>query len=135
MNAKAAAPIEAIVIEDDNFVRGVMGHQLWALGATNVLSASDWAAARALLEQYPSCNVAISDLDFPGAEGSRFLDELSELRPGIALVLVSSLDPVVMKAAEKRARKLPLRLLGSIAKPVSVDALRSLLAPFGAALT
>lgn len=122
--------VHALVVDDDAFVRGVVVRQLAALGVAEALSAGDWSAARAVLERTPTCNVVISDLDMPGAAGSAFLDELAALRPGIALIIISATDRLVLQAAEKHARKLPLRVLGSVAKPTSVDALRALLVNF-----
>jgi len=115
-HAAPAIPVHALVVDDDEFVRGTLVRQL-----------KTWGAARVLLAQDPACNVVISDLDMPGAGGSDFLDELAALRPGIALIIVSASEPVVLRTAERHARRLPLAVLGSIAKPPSVDALRALL--------
>ena len=123
----AQAAVHALVVDDDEFVRGTLVRQLKTVGAASVASAKDWGAARVLLSQSTACNVVISDLDMPGAAGSTFLDELAALRPGIALIIISASDPLVLRTAEKHARKLPLAVLGSIAKPPSVDTLRSLL--------
>lgn len=116
-------------MDDDDFVRRVVVGQLKTLGATEVLAAANWPAARALLDQHRDCDLVISDLDMPGAGGSTFLDDLALARPGIALIIASALDRVVLEAAEKQARKLPLRVLGIIKKPTSVDALRAMLGP------
>jgi len=126
-HAAPAIPVHALVVDDDEFVRGTLVRQLKTVGAASVASARDWGAARVLLAQDPACNVVISDLDMPGAGGSDFLDELAALRPGIALIIVSASEPVVLRTAERHARRLPLAVLGSIAKPPSVDALRALL--------
>ena len=121
--------VHALVVDDDEFVRGAVVRQLKAVGVTEVMAASDWGAARVMLDAWPACNVVVSDLDMPGAAGSSFLDELAVLRPGIALIIASALDPLVLQAIERHARKLPLRLLACVAKPTSVDVLRQLLGP------
>src|SRR5687768_7658720 len=115
--------VHPLVVDDDEFVRGVVVRQLASLGIAGALAANGWGAARVLLDRAPACNLVISDLDMPGAAGSTFLDELAALRPGIALILISATDRLVLQAAEKHARKLALRVLGSLAKPTSVDAL------------
>lgn len=119
--------MHALVVDDDPFVRGVVVRQLTTLGVIDSLAANDWSAARVLLDRFPACNVVISDLDMPGATGSTFLDELAAMRPGIALIIISATDRLVLQAAEKHARRLPLRVLGSITKPTSVAALQALL--------
>jgi len=122
-----SVPVHALVVDDDEFVRTTLVRQLKTVGVAAVMSANDWNSARALLDQYPGCNVVVSDLDMPGAAGSNFLDELAAARPGIALILVSASDALVLRTAERHARRLPLAVLGSIAKPPSVETLRALL--------
>lgn len=121
--------VQALVVDDDEFVRGAVVRQLRVVGAADVQAARDWSAARALLDRYPACNVVVSDLDMPGAAGSAFLDELARVRPGIGLIIASALEPLVLSAIERHVRKLPLRLLGCVAKPTSVEQLRELLKP------
>jgi len=121
--------VHALVVDDDEFVRGAVVRQLKAMGVAEVQAAKDWSAARVALDAWRACNVVVSDLDMPGAVGSSFLDELAVLRPGIALVIASALEPLVIQAIERHVRKLPLRLLGCVAKPTSVGVLRSLLEP------
>jgi len=127
MPAPAPTSIEALVVDDDDFVRSVLSGQLKAAGAASVLTAANWPAARDLLDRSPACNLVVSDLDMPGAAGTSFLEELAVTRPGIAVIIISALDRVVLAATEKQLRKLQLRLLGVIAKPASLDVLRTLL--------
>ena len=124
--------VHALVVDDDEFVRGAVVRQLKTAGVAEVQAARDWSSARVLLDAWHGCNVVISDLDMPGAAGSGFLDELAVMRPGIALIIASALEPLVRQAIERHVRKLPLRLLGCVAKPTSVDGLRALLEPLRA---
>lgn len=117
------------MIDDDEFVRGAVVRQLRVAGASDVVAAKDWSAARALLAGRPDCNVVISDLDMPGAGGSDFLDELATVRPGIHLIIASALTPLVLQAVERHVRTLPLQLLGCVPKPTSADLFRNLLRP------
>ena len=121
--------VHALVVDDDEFVRGAVARQLKVAGAANVQAARDWRAARVLLDSYRDCNVVISDLDMPGAEGSAFLDELAALRPGINLIIASALAPLVMQTIERHVRTLPVNLLGCVPKPTSADLFRDLLKP------
>jgi len=122
-------PVHALVIEDDEFVRGTLVRQLRAIGVAEVLSAPDWGSARVSLDAYPRCNVVVSDLDMPGAAGAAFLDELAATRPGVALIIASALEPLVLQAIERHVRALPLRLLGCEPKPLALERLRALLGP------
>lgn len=119
--------VHALVVDDDEFVRGAMVRQLRIAGAARIEAAGDWSSARVLLDDYRDCNLVVSDLDMPGAAGSAFLDELAVLRPGIGLIVASALEPLVLQAIDRHARKLPLRLLGCVPKPIGLDALRSML--------
>jgi DNA-binding NtrC family response regulator len=127
-SAEPAAGTNALVVDDDEFMRATMVRQLKAAGVARIEAAHDWRAARVLLDRHPSCNLVLSDLDMPGAEGSAFLEELATLRPGIALIIASALEPLVLKAVEKQARRLKLRVLGVVRKPTSVELLRELIA-------
>lgn len=120
-------PVHALVIDDDEFVRGTLVRQLRAVGAAEVLAAPDWGTARVRLDAYPGCNVVISDLDMPGAAGTAFLEELAAIRPGVALIIASALEPLVLQAIERHVRALPLTLLGCEPKPLALDRLRALL--------
>jgi DNA-binding NtrC family response regulator len=130
MGGTQAGAVRALVVDDDEFVRNLVLRQLARAGAEAV-GAADWRAARVLLERHPECNLVVSDLDMPGAEGSAFLDELAALRPGIALIIASALQPLVLRQAEKRARALPLNVLGCLPKPTSADTLRGLIEGLG----
>jgi DNA-binding NtrC family response regulator len=121
--------VHALVVDDDEFVRGAVVRQLHVAGAASVTAASDWRAARVALDAHPDCNVVVSDLDMPGAAGSEFIDELAIVRPGIALIIASALEPLVLQTIERHARALPLRLLGCVQKPTSADLFRDLLKP------
>lgn len=117
-----------IVIDDDDFTRSVIVRQLNALDLENVHSVHDWQHAATLLRNNPACDLVVTDLDMPGVKGSNFLKELAETSPNVSVILVSALAPVVLRSAEKQARRLSLRVLGSISKPTSVEAFRTLLA-------
>jgi DNA-binding NtrC family response regulator len=121
--------VHALVVDDDEFVRGAVVRQLRVAGATSIAVAKDWSAARVALDTFPECNVVVSDLDMPGAAGSAFIDELASVRPGIGLIIASALEPLVLQTIERHARSLPLRLLGCVPKPTSADLFRDLLKP------
>jgi EAL domain-containing protein (putative c-di-GMP-specific phosphodiesterase class I) len=83
----------ALVVDDDEFVRGLVARQLQAFGAHDVGLAADGAAAQ----------------------------------PGIAVILMSSADPKVLRTAQSLARRRDLRVVGAMSKPIRAAALRQLL--------
>lgn len=127
MEGLADASISVVVVDDDDFVRGVVVRQLTSLKLGPVRAAPDWPEARAMLRGPQPCKLVVTDLDMPGARGSAFLQEMAEIAPGISLILMSSLDAPVLRSAEKQARKLGLQVLGSIPKPTTAEAFRQLL--------
>ena len=116
----------ALVIDDDAFVRNVLAQQLWTLGV-KADQAANWREARAMLAEGTDYDLVVTDVDMPGAQGATFLDELAALRPGVALMVVSALSPLVLQALERHIRRLPLRRVAVIAKPVTDNALREAL--------
>ena len=119
--------LTALVIDDDSFVQRVLGRQLVALGAANVINAAEGNAALAILRTSQSIDLIICDLMMPGLDGIQFLRELQQIRPGIALILVSGVQRKVLNTAEQAARARGLKVLGALSKPVSSEALRELI--------
>ncbi|MGH8482043.1 MAG: response regulator, partial [Nevskiaceae bacterium] len=110
----APAPGRSIlVIDDDEFVRGVVSRQLTRLGS-RVTTAQDAPSARhALLRQGPF-DIVVCDLKLPGVDGVELLRDFAEMQPAAALVLMSSCDARTLGAAEQLAQARDLRLLGSV---------------------
>ena len=117
----------ALVVDDDEFVRTIIARQLQRLGAT-VTTAADGEIARRALREPGAFDVVICDLKMPGVDGVELLRDFAELQPSAALILMSSAEPKLLRAAEQIAQTRQLRILGTLQKPVSVAALETLLA-------
>jgi EAL domain-containing protein (putative c-di-GMP-specific phosphodiesterase class I)/ActR/RegA family two-component response regulator len=127
MSAHASKSV--LVIDDDEFVRGVVVRQLLGLGS-KVTTACDGTTAREALRRLGPFDIVVSDLKLPGVDGVELLRDFAELQPRAALVLMSSVDAKTLGAVEQLAQARELRVLGSLPKPISVGTLKSLLQAF-----
>ncbi|MBI2383205.1 MAG: response regulator [Gammaproteobacteria bacterium] len=116
--------MNALVVDDDDFVRGIVVGQLRALGAGPVEEAADAPTAQSLLRRGTAFDLIVSDLKLPGVE---FLRGLAEAQPGAAVILMSRMDEGVLRSVAVMARERGLRVLGALRKPVRLEALRELL--------
>jgi PAS domain S-box-containing protein len=89
--AKQAAPFAgtALVVDDDDSVRGVCAALLRRLGFT-VLSAADGDQALALCQEHgKDLGLVLLDLTMPGLDGVATYRELKKLRPQLGVILCS----------------------------------------------
>lgn len=133
MKAYAAAqsmPIwSVLVIDDDEFVRGVLSRQLAVLGA-RVTAAHDGDSARQALREQDRFDIVLCDLKMPGVDGIELLRDFALAHGGAALVLMSSCDARTLAAVEQLARARDVPLLGCVAKPIGTQTLKTLLQRF-----
>ena len=122
-----SAAARVLLVDDDEFVRGVVTRQLQQLGIAAV-GASDGNHGLQLLREKGPFGTIICDLQMPGMDGVQFLRHLASFQPDTRVVLVSAEDPKVLKLTEDLVRAHGLRLLGALRKPVSMERLRKLLA-------
>jgi CheY-like chemotaxis protein len=121
-------PVKGLVVDDDEFVRGILVRNIAAAGVTTVLTAADADEALRRLRQHRDCAFVVCDLDMPGADGGELLVSMGEQNPGLRAVLISALPELVLKKAERIARDAGLQVLGALPKPVDRQRLITLLA-------
>jgi len=120
--------MKIFVIDDEPFALRLVGHQLRALGFTEVTSHEHAALAVQMLEQDPTtADVILLDLQMPEMDGIELVRHLARLKFSGALILVSGEDERIVQTASRLARAHALRVLGALTKPVQSDALRRLL--------
>jgi two-component system, chemotaxis family, chemotaxis protein CheY len=123
------APACVLVVDDDAFQRAMLADMLGELGVATVLQAGDGAAAMAVLDgAQPRPAVVVADLCMPGQDGFQLLEALAARRYGGGLILLSGQQEPVLQAAGALARFHQLQVLGALAKPLRLDALRAALA-------
>lgn len=126
--------LSAMVVDDDELVRGVLRRQMTALGASRVSVASDGGDAERVMREEGPFDVILLDLMMPGVDGIEFLRSLARCREPADLILTSSLDPKLLRTAESLAQAHSLKVLGILPKPVRTSAIGELLARRSASL-
>jgi EAL domain-containing protein (putative c-di-GMP-specific phosphodiesterase class I)/FixJ family two-component response regulator len=122
----------ALVVDDDDFVRRLLIRQLTSLGFTRVEGAANGATARAHLAGAERLGLVICDLVMPDVDGVELIREIAQLQPQAPVVLVSRMDPKMLRSVEALARERALWILGALQKPVRIDQLQALVAQIAA---
>ncbi|WP_455221187.1 PAS domain S-box protein [Kaarinaea lacus] len=123
-------PVEpiALIVDDDPFM---LEHSLCVLRRAG-LPRVETAMAGGLALDFISKNTAqnikliLCDLNMPGMDGIEFLKQLAALRYEGKIILVSGVNNDALKAAERIAELHNLNVLGSLEKPISMNALHTL---------
>ncbi|MBZ2207867.1 response regulator [Massilia sp. R798] len=119
-------PLRVMLLDDDTFMLDVLHGMLDEIGTFEVLRET---CARQALRALPvdTPDLLVCDLSLPEMDGIEFMQAAARSGfPGDVL-LVSGLDKGVRYAAERLASAYGLRVLGSFAKPLSLDALRGVM--------
>ncbi|MDP1890848.1 MAG: EAL domain-containing response regulator [Gemmatimonadaceae bacterium] len=120
--------MKIFVIDDEPFTLRLVGHQLRALGHTEVTTHAHAALAVQALEQDPAvADVILLDLQMPEMDGVEFVRHLARLRFSGAIILVSGEDERIVQTASRLATAHALNVLGALNKPVQPEELRRLL--------
>ena len=120
--------MKLLLIDDEAFALKLLTHQLAALGATDVTTSQSAVEALALLANRDEhFDIVFCDLQMPDVDGIEFVRALAATRFDGELALASGEDARILQTAERLARAHGLRVLGSLKKPVSAEALREVL--------
>ncbi len=120
--------LEVLVVDDDSYQRLVIGRMLSAIGVPAVHSAE--SAQRALdMMGTPDVRVdaLICDLDMPEMDGMEFLRRVAEKGFECSVIILSGKDANILRSVELMAREYRFAVLGTLAKPATIGALRALL--------
>ena len=123
------AEINVLVVEDDGFQRQLIVNMLHTLGASHIEVAGNGQQALTLLRDASRqpVDLVLCDLNMPEMDGLEFLRHLSGEMNLPAVVIASALEEKLLTSASKMARMYGIRLLGSLAKPITLEQLRQLL--------
>ena len=116
-----------LVIDDHEIQRKVLVERLNNLKVGKVLEASDGIQGLAKIQELPTIDLILCDLDMPNMDGLEVIRQLAELHCTSAIAMLSAVEPVVLACAELMTKEKPIVFLGAVSKPVSGDQLRELL--------
>ena len=127
---KPAATLKVLVVDDDPFQLEFIADTLRGLGVVDITLAGD--SAQALQAQTGAGAAApfdllVSDLYMPGKDGFQMMGDLADAGYRQALIIVSGQDAKVLHSASLVAQLRRFRLLGTIQKPVTAEAMAELL--------
>ncbi|WP_428243907.1 EAL domain-containing response regulator [Gynuella sp.] len=115
--------LRVLVVDDDPLLLEMMIDILNDLEVNKVITCENGAAALTRIDSGESYDVLMLDLNMPGMDGIEVLRNLSQRRYGGALVLLSGEDSRILNTAQRLAHAQNLRVLGSLAKPVTAEQL------------
>jgi len=117
-----------LVLDDDKFMLEFVSHLLRELGVNEVLVAEDGKAGLFVLSaQVAAVDLLICDIEMPGMDGIEFLRNIADQNYRGRIVLFSGVNPDLLKATERLATARGLNIIGTLAKPVTVGSLATIL--------
>lgn len=120
---------KVLVVDDKKFMRTMVVRVLEAIGVTHVVEAANGAeAVAAIRSAAPRITLMFCDLIMPDMDGVEAVRHIAALPDPPALVFLSGANPALLATAAAAASARGLNVLGTIQKPISVDAVRSVLA-------
>ncbi len=129
MSAFDPSALRVLTIDDDPLLRMTLAAVLRAHGVTQVDEAADGDAAYDLLKQRgPVFDLIFCDLQMPGRDGIDLLRSLPEVARHTAIVFLSGEDERVLASVAALARSKGLPVLSTMAKPITVEKVREVLA-------
>ncbi|MBY0556594.1 MAG: EAL domain-containing response regulator [Burkholderiaceae bacterium] len=123
-----------LVVEDSQVQRGYLAGLLRQLEFGDILEAGDGNEALQVLERFgeDGTYLVLTDLEMPGMDGIELTCQLRERRLARHLIVVSARDPRLLEIIESMSFVDGcIDLLGTLLKPVQLDALAMLLARAG----
>ncbi len=121
--------IESVLVIDDSAVQRRHGVELCrSIGIATVHEASNGREALALLDSLlPQPGLLVIDLEMPTMDGPELLAQLRQRNIDIPIVVASSKEHALIQSVRHMATVLGLRILGTVQKPLTREALAALL--------
>lgn len=119
---------KALIIDDDPIYQLVAQEMLLAIGFEDVLLADDGAIGLQMVVDAPQeLELILCDLQMPNLDGVSVVRELAAVKYEGKLIIASSEEGDVINTVQRMAQMFGIRILGSLAKPISETALSELL--------
>ncbi|WP_196799870.1 EAL domain-containing protein [Mariprofundus ferrooxydans] len=124
--------LNVMVVEDDDFQRGMIVRMLRAQGVGSICEAVDGRQAIEIIrgEDEQSPDIAFCDLNMPEMDGLEFLRHLGEEEHPVAIVIISALESKVLTSAGTMTKMYGVKLLGVVEKPISPDQIKAMLSVY-----
>ncbi len=121
-----------LVVEDDDFQRGMVVKMLRSLGATSICDAGDGKQALEMIRGANSkpVDIALCDLNMPEMDGLEFLRHLGQEHHNVAIIIISALDHKLLTSVVRMTKMYGLKLLGAIEKPIKQGQLKEMLSKY-----
>lgn len=120
--------VSVLLLDDDPFMLKLLGATLGSLGFTQATAHTCGRAALDWIDSAASAPALILfDLNMPGMDGVEFVRHLVDRSYRGSLILVSGENDRMLQSTESLVRAHRLTMLGRLRKPVSRNALNSLL--------
>ncbi len=123
--------LSVLVVDDDDLQRQFLARLLGRAGIGPLFWATNGRAALEAFREGQAIDVVVCDLLMPEMDGIEFLKQVSDEGFTPSIVISSGADDDTQRQMEVVARTHGLHVLGFIPKPVSVDALLTVLARHG----
>jgi len=123
--------LSVLVVDDDDLQRQFLARLLARAGIGPLFWATNGRSALEAFREGQAIDVVVCDLLMPEMDGIEFLKQVSDEGFTPSIVISSGADEDTQREMESVARTHGLRVLGFIPKPVSVDALLTVLARHG----
>jgi EAL domain-containing protein (putative c-di-GMP-specific phosphodiesterase class I)/CheY-like chemotaxis protein len=131
MSPEVIAALRFLIVDDEPLMVSLSRRVLQDLGATQIQTASNGAAALALLEAEPTqTDIILCDLNMPHMDGVELTRHLASIHFGGAIVYLSGEEDGLLRAAKQVAEAHRLSVLGTLQKPDIVQPLRSAIARY-----
>lgn len=110
-----------MVVDDDVLTQELLLEMLKDLGFKNVQTAQDGRQALKMLAGLrPLPQFLVCDIFMPEMDGFEFLEQLATQRYGGGIVMMTGVDPEMLRLAGDIAAANGLKVLGTFLKPVSM---------------
>jgi EAL domain-containing protein (putative c-di-GMP-specific phosphodiesterase class I)/DNA-binding NarL/FixJ family response regulator len=120
-----------LIVDDDPLQLLIISDALESFGFMKILKAQSGCEAMGILKNDPTITMLLMDIVMPGMDGPQFLRHLAEIQYTARIVLISSVKIDILRSIDTLGRSHGLNVLGYIHKPVTREALNTLLTKIG----
>ena len=117
LEAAIEANLHVLILEDDPIQMEIISTTLRALGVNRIETCSEGNQALAVVRTY-NPDLLVCDLTMPGMDGISFLRQVAAQGFLGNVIILSSVDSGVMKAAVNLAKAYGLNLIAALTKPL-----------------